>query len=263
MDYIKKIFDDLKKENALQEFFMIPAQDREEIFYFNDRNQGLNQFFSSSGEIHRHQEGDKIYFSNENNEIFEVARTEVCIFKQRRLAQEETDFEVIYNREFWDSGLPDSIEAHLHFKENILPDKLQELERIHKKQAGKTKINSQITFLASRFLNYINPFIQNAPRQLTIKQVALLHAYNNLKVTRENANDIIKNHGHTSGQKFFQFYCEYINPTNRVSDPRSTNKIMQNKIKLFESVLDHLNKEGREKALKDLEELNNIWDAKY
>jgi archaellum component FlaC len=89
-----------------------------------------------------------------------------------------------------------------------------------------------------------------APQQTeyTIRQIALKLAYEDVSVTKENAEEIIKRFGHSSGQKLYQEFNRVWNSKKRIADPDKSLKILQNKIKLFESVAEILSTELKPKA---------------
>ncbi|WKL47627.1 hypothetical protein Q1W71_22060 [Flavobacterium pectinovorum] len=84
--------------------------------------------------------------------------------------------------------------------------------------------------------------------KLSIKQIALKLAYEGVKVSKENANEIIRKFGHNSGQKLIIEFNKVYNSRNRITDPDETKRILQNKINLFESVAEILSPQFRSKA---------------
>lgn len=84
--------------------------------------------------------------------------------------------------------------------------------------------------------------------KLSIKQIALKLAYEGTKVSKENANQIIREFGHNSGQKLIIEFNKVYNSRNRITDPDETKRILQNKINLFESVAEILSPQFRSKA---------------
>ncbi|MBB5645982.1 hypothetical protein [Pedobacter cryoconitis] len=72
--------------------------------------------------------------------------------------------------------------------------------------------------------------------QPTIRQVALICHYTDRTVTRESAKAIVKEYDHASGDALFNLYSYYRSKSNRIGT-ENTKKKNDNKIKLFESIL--------------------------
>ena len=85
---------------------------------------------------------------------------------------------------------------------------------------------------------------------LRIKQIALIHAYNGNKITRENAGTIAGKYGYTTkNSRLYQDYLAFIKSNERTAIPTAeTKKTLSNKIELFESVLPHLSTKGLQLA---------------
>lgn len=90
--------------------------------------------------------------------------------------------------------------------------------------------------------------------ELTIKQIALKYAYENKLITRENQNAIALDHNHNTGGKLYQDFLFYFDRNNRKAKPHPsyTRKTLNNKIKLFESVIELLSIEEKKKAKDEL-----------
>jgi hypothetical protein len=84
--------------------------------------------------------------------------------------------------------------------------------------------------------------------KLTINQIALKLVYENALLTREKSNEIIIQYGHKSGEKLYQSFNFYQNRNNRTANPDKSKKILENKIKLFERVIDLLGVNFKQKA---------------
>lgn len=97
---------------------------------------------------------------------------------------------------------------------------------------------------------------------LTIAQIALKLAYEGESVTLENADEIISAYGLNSGKKLYQQVTFYSQRRNRLCFPE-TKKKAENKIHLFESIIDLLPLEHQEKAKDDLEHLEKQYNAHY
>ncbi|MCD8409671.1 hypothetical protein [Tenacibaculum finnmarkense] len=90
--------------------------------------------------------------------------------------------------------------------------------------------------------------------KLSIKQVALKYIYEGKSITRQNSNSIIKEYGHTSGDKLYNEYTRYSSKTNRIANEETEQKL-KNKIKLIESVISLLSIENQEKPKKEITDL--------
>ena len=94
-------------------------------------------------------------------------------------------------------------------------------------------------------------------RELKVPEIALIHFYNCIQITRENANEIATQHGYTaklSGEGLFQDYTHYSSQANRTGkpDPFSNKKLKNNTVKFaaFEKMIASLNEQI---AVKDAE----------
>jgi hypothetical protein len=96
----------------------------------------------------------------------------------------------------------------------------------------------------------------------TIDQIALKLAYLGEIVTQENANDIIRNYGHTSGKKLYQQVNFFSKRTNRTAIP-DTKKKLENKIRLFQIVIDLLPYDKLQQAKDELKILESQYNAEY
>lgn len=110
--------------------------------------------------------------------------------------------------------------------------------------------------LRGAFLKWYNEIIKTIPveanqleNKLSIKQIALKLVYENINVTKENADKIVKQYGHNSGQKLYQEYNFYHSRSDRTANPNTTKKVLENKINLFESVIELLSDEYKTKAI--------------
>lgn len=85
--------------------------------------------------------------------------------------------------------------------------------------------------------------------RLTLKQIALIYAYEGKNITDQNSNNIAKEYGFTSGHKLKQNYDYYRKPLNRKGLPGIvTNKTIQNKINLLNSVVPYLTDKNKSKV---------------
>jgi hypothetical protein len=102
----------------------------------------------------------------------------------------------------------------------------------------------------------------NKAKGLTIDQIALNLYYEGETVTIENADEIIKKYGLTSGKKLYQQASFYSKRANRLAI-RETKKKQENKIKLFEFVIDLLPPDKKQQAKDELRILENQYNAEY
>jgi hypothetical protein len=103
--------------------------------------------------------------------------------------------------------------------------------------------------------------------KLKVPQIALIHAYNEIKITRENAGTIARNYDYTSpnsGEGLFHDYAFYQYSTNRKGKPEPFSKRkLQNKITLIESVLKHLLPDKLQKAQDEINILKTFYESEY
>lgn len=91
---------------------------------------------------------------------------------------------------------------------------------------------------------------------ISIPEFALKCSLEKRTVTRENANEIVKEIGLNSGHKLYQAFNKFHSESNRTGYPGSGPK-MKNKIKLFKRVIDLLSNEYKVKALDELKVLES------
>jgi hypothetical protein len=103
--------------------------------------------------------------------------------------------------------------------------------------------------------------------RLKVKQIALIHFYNGIQITRENAGEIAAKHGYTaknSGEGLFQDYTYYCSTANRKAKPTPfTAARLNNKIKLFESVIPFLSDNNEQRAIDEINILKTIYENEY
>lgn len=102
-----------------------------------------------------------------------------------------------------------------------------------------------------------NPKIYQKSK-VTIQQIALMLYYQDKKLNREEANEVVKEYGMNSGDKLYQKLCFYSIRANRMAipDPFSKKKLL-NKIELFESVINMLPIANQQKAKDELETIKS------
>jgi hypothetical protein len=100
--------------------------------------------------------------------------------------------------------------------------------------------------------------LNNSKAKLSLRKIALIYVYNKKPITRENSNEKAKKYGYTSGQKLLDHYNFYQKTLNRQADPDTTKKVLQNKIDLFDSIIEHVEDPANRKSLfEDLSKLKN------
>jgi hypothetical protein len=122
------------------------------------------------------------------------------------------------------------------------------------------------------FFNEITPLLKSLtlPRpepknkKLSIKQIALIHAYEGNQITRKNAAAIAEQYGFNapnSGEGLFQDYNYYSITQNRKGKPHPcTSRKFKNKIELLESVTEHINDEAKQRALLEISILKKLFE---
>ena len=94
----------------------------------------------------------------------------------------------------------------------------------------------------------------NANQKLSLRQIALIHYYQNKHITRDNADAVAKENGFsskTSGEALYQKFSSYCSNADRKALP-DTKKKIENKIFLFESILEYLSGNEKTKAIDEL-----------
>ena len=96
----------------------------------------------------------------------------------------------------------------------------------------------------------------NTSPKLKVPQIALIMAYGNVNVNKENCNELIKPYGYDSGDHLYNTFRNYMTPQKRIALPKSyTQTTLKNKIALIESVLEHLAETQRQRANNEIEAL--------
>jgi hypothetical protein len=109
----------------------------------------------------------------------------------------------------------------------------------------------------------IKDYPPNIRNILSLNQIALKYAWERNSINKENRDEIAKIFGHNSGHKLQQNYSKVLKKADRIADPDSTTKILQNKIELFESVIEILSEEYKKDAREELEILQTILKTDY
>lgn len=101
-------------------------------------------------------------------------------------------------------------------------------------------LEMEAAIVAAKMKAGMNPATSSKQKNLTFKQIALIHYYNNMPITRKNEVEIAKKYGHT-GAGLYNKYTFYFKKCNRLATPNSeTETAIKNKIELFESVISHI-----------------------
>ncbi len=108
---------------------------------------------------------------------------------------------------------------------------------------------------------------QGVAAKLKVPQIALIHVYEGIQITRVNAGEIAAKHGYTaknSGEGLYQDYLKYVNVNDRKAKTTAeTKKTLKNKIELFESVVNHLLPENKQRAIDEINILKTIFETEY
>jgi hypothetical protein len=131
----------------------------------------------------------------------------------------------------------------------ILTDSEKELaKRVYETYSHNyNKLNEVIEKLDKRF----STGEPKAKPEFTMKEIALRYVYEEKAITKENSNEIAKSFGHNSGHKLYLDFNFYSDKTNRKAKPE-TKKTMENKIELFEKVIEVLPDKYKQKAIDEL-----------
>jgi len=100
--------------------------------------------------------------------------------------------------------------------------------------------------------------------ELTINQIALIYCYEGKQITRDNSNEIAKQYNHNSGEKLFHRYTYFSSTANRKGRPTPcTHKKLKNKIELFESIVNHLSDNAKQRAIDEIKILKALSENEY
>jgi hypothetical protein len=95
--------------------------------------------------------------------------------------------------------------------------------------------------------------------KLTLKQIALIHAFEEWDISRENCNEIAQQYEHTSGKKLAQEFTDLQTSSKRTREFSGwTPRKQRNRIELFESVIEHLSEKAITLADKEIQTLKRI-----
>lgn len=146
---------------------------------------------------------------------------------------------------------------------------LKELNSIDKSdKRGYIRVLKNWFITEKKFIEEISPLlkeksnIENNEPKLTINQIALKLVYEGKSVTRANSNEVVNSFGHTSGDKLFNQFSYYSSTANRKGSEQ-TKKKFQNKIQLFESVIELLTNANKQRALDELSILKSSYQTLF
>lgn len=121
--------------------------------------------------------------------------------------------------------------------------------------------------LVKPVLNQSSEFKEPENSKLKVNQIALIHAYNGIPITRENAQAIAESFGYiskSSGEGLFQDFIFYGSAANRKGKPNPcTAKKLKNKIDLLESIIKHLTDNAIERAKDEIRILKTLYETDY
>ncbi|MBK8486100.1 MAG: hypothetical protein IPL31_17585 [Saprospiraceae bacterium] len=103
--------------------------------------------------------------------------------------------------------------------------------------------------------------------KLKIPEIALIHVYEGIPITRHNSSEIAAKYGYTannSGEGLFQDYTYYKSSANRKGKPNpfSQRKLL-NKIRLLESVTTRLTINALTRARDEIKILKTLFDSEF
>ncbi|MEQ3655904.1 MAG: hypothetical protein ABNH00_08575 [Dokdonia sp.] len=102
-------------------------------------------------------------------------------------------------------------------------------------------------------------------RELTQPQIAIIRAYKNEPISRDNGADVAKTYGFTaktSGEKLYQLFNKYYNSNDRKGD-EGTKRKNEEKIKLIASIIEFLPEELKGRACDEMKTLQIINNTEY
>ena len=103
----------------------------------------------------------------------------------------------------------------------------------------------------------------NSQQKLSLQQIALQYVWEEKLITKQNSDEIALEFGYKSGDKLYDHFCKWSRKANRIADPDGSKKQMENKIKLFESVIKLLPVHKQQIALEELKILQDNYTQNY
>lgn len=164
-----------------------------------------------------------------------------------------------------EGALTDIQANKLEFAEASLNTKTSEITgQFHKGELKYVKALKSWLKIHKNYFEEITPLLQALPpvtvpteKKLSIKEIALLLNYRKVIADRSKCNELIKEYGHTSGDKLYNEFVHFSSLQNRKGYP-GTIKKWENQIKRIQNILGHLCGESKQQALNELETLKSI-----
>jgi hypothetical protein len=197
--------------------------------------------------VRDNKKGDDFIFDLEKSAEDQVSKW--CFTdKETELIQIARILDLSYYKENIAKSNIDNLQAEIYFKYILYKEHLERL-------------------LKSKTINQkkLQQFDKNTQKPaLTMNQIALKYVYKGWQITRDSGNQIAKEHNHSSGEKLFQKFTHYSSTANRKGKPHPfTMRKLENKIKLFESVVLLLSKENQSKAKDEVSTLKTLLESDY
>lgn len=172
----------------------------------------------------------------------------------------------IYNSYlFYNIASGDKDILNSNYKLSIYEKKLIEL--VYEKYLIAYKNLEKEIFEIYLMFNIKQTKTETKTNKLKVKQIALIHVYEGKEITRGNAVAIAAKHGYnseSSGEGLFQDFTFYRSTANRKGKPTPfTPKRLKNKIELFESVINHLSDNNKQRAIDEINILKTIYQNEY
>lgn len=159
-------------------------------------------------------------------------------------------------------GIPRS-----HFNDSYLSEQRDESVDFLKNEKEIPHMNRFVESANSHAINNMESHESDCPPhispRLSLNQIALKYAWEGIAITKQNRDEIARKFGHNCGNKLQQNYFKVMRKSGRVADPDGSAKIMQNKIDLFESVIEIISPAFRDKAIEEVNILKAILERTY
>lgn len=141
--------------------------------------------------------------------------------------------------------------------------KMEEAEFIEyeKQRIGNISVGAGEISIKREYLAFLNQRAKAKPKpeqkdpKLSLKQIALIHAFEGWTITEANKDEIaVEKYGLKNGHKLLQDFRKFKHSKDRLGEfnALSTPLTVKNMINLFEGVLEHLSEKAKEQALKEI-----------
>lgn len=157
-------------------------------------------------------------------------------------------------------------------EEKFIEIELHKFEPLYNETIGSSrdietslKLKTYIDYLK----NKISPPLHAETKtdKLKVPQIALIHIYEGIPITEQNATEIAAKYTYTaktSGKGLYHDYLKYYKTSDRKAKPTAeTKKTLINKIDLFKSVLPFLTDKGKAMATDEISILETILEKEY